>query len=415
MEKPMAPDERDRSFDKVLARHLRSAAPAGQAAGMPDEFSSQGRACPDPETLAAYHERSLLPQQLNSLKEHIVGCANCQTVLAHLETTDEIPLQAAQEDQVFAQTASAPVISASSQAQAPSKSAAALTRPQPPVREYAASNGRGVSDVAKQSEKSGDAAETRSTKSSGDEELSARKDDQRKTATDLLAAANERDLDAKNLPDALRKKEQEKSNAGNTQAGIVQSQNAQTQNQYNYAPQKVTGPSPLNQAEVPKRAKATAAAAPVPAAPQPKPEAIGGAVSSYNSSDSFELSGAISNPRLISPPGSNLIWRVGRTGSIELSKDSGSSWSRQTSGVLADLLTGAAPSDQVCWIVGRVGAVLLTTDGGAHWKIVASPLAEDLGGVRAFDALHATIWDARSTTRFETSDGGLTWKPVAHP
>src|SRR5260370_28184949 len=82
---------------------------------MPREFGSQGGACPDPETLAAYHERSLLPEQLNSLKEHLVACANCQTVLAHLETTDQIPLQAAEEDQVFAQTASAPVLSASSQ------------------------------------------------------------------------------------------------------------------------------------------------------------------------------------------------------------------------------------------------------------------------------------------------------------
>src|SRR5260370_13870828 len=96
------PDGRERSFDKALARHLRSAAPAGQAAGMPGELASQGGACPDPETLAAYHERSLLPEQLNSLKEHIVGCANCQTVLAHLEPTDEIPLQAPEEDQLFA-------------------------------------------------------------------------------------------------------------------------------------------------------------------------------------------------------------------------------------------------------------------------------------------------------------------------
>jgi hypothetical protein len=117
----MAPDERDRSFDKALARHLRSAAPAGQAAEIPGAFASQGGACPDPETLAAYHERSLLPEQLNSLKEHLVGCANCQTVLAHLETTDEIPLQAAQEGQVSAQTSSARVVSASSQTQAPSE------------------------------------------------------------------------------------------------------------------------------------------------------------------------------------------------------------------------------------------------------------------------------------------------------
>src|SRR5260370_32563319 len=108
----------------------------------------------------------------------------------------------------------------------------------------------------------------------------------------------------------------------------------------------------------------------------------------------------IANPGLISPPGSNFMWRVGRIGLIEISKDSGSSWSRQTSGVLADLLTGSAPSDQVCWIVGRVGAVLLTTDGGAHWKMVPSPLAEDLGGVRASDSLHATILNSRSTKSF---------------
>ena len=142
---------------------------------------------------------------------------------------------------------------------------------------------------------------------------------------------------------------------------------------------------------------------------------LGGVVSSYNNSTSLEVARAITNPRLISPPGSNVIWRAGRSGLIEFSKDGGSSWSRQTSGVLADLLTGSAPSDQVCWIVGRAGAILLTTDGGAHWKVIPSPLAEDLGGVRAVDALHATIWNARTTKSFQTSDGGLTWTPVPSP
>jgi hypothetical protein len=115
----MAPDERDRIFDQALARHLRSARPAGDSAGMPDISASQNSACPDPETLAAYHERSLLPEQLNSLKEHIVGCANCQTVLAHLETTDDIPLQAAAENQVFAESAAVATMSASRQSPAP--------------------------------------------------------------------------------------------------------------------------------------------------------------------------------------------------------------------------------------------------------------------------------------------------------
>jgi photosystem II stability/assembly factor-like uncharacterized protein len=123
----------------------------------------------------------------------------------------------------------------------------------------------------------------------------------------------------------------------------------------------------------------------------------------------------ISNPHLIAPPGSNVLWRAGRSGLIELSKDGGSSWSRQTSGVLADLLTGSAPSDRVCWIVGRVGAIILTTDGGAHWKLISSPLSEDLSGIHATDALHATISNARNTKSFQTSDGGLTWTPVSSP
>src|ERR1700686_4846390 len=102
LEKPMAPDERDRSFDKALARHLRSAARAGEAARLPEIPASHSGACPDAEKLAAYHESSLLPEQLNPLKEHIVGCARCQSILAQLEATDEISLQAFEAEEVVA-------------------------------------------------------------------------------------------------------------------------------------------------------------------------------------------------------------------------------------------------------------------------------------------------------------------------
>ena len=490
----MAPEERDRIFDKALARHLRSAAPVGEAAGIPGVSASQPSGCPDPETLAAYHERSLLPEQLNSLKEHIVGCANCQTVLAHLETTDEIPLQAAQEAQVISQTAATPIASASSKFQAPSpeararkprrvlllrgarwqwlapagaiaagllvwialhenqplplpslsdreskmaknqeppapipsgairapqssapaKPSVALTRPPSSVGEYAVSNGRVASDAAKQSPALSGAAGTRPANALGDREFRARKDDARDESADQLTAANRADLDAKNLPESLQKKEEAPAQAAKLQAEIVQLQNAQTQNQINnYVSPKVSGPSPLNQADSSRKAKSTAA--PAPAAPSPQPAEIGGALSSYTDTGSLIVARSISNAHLFSSPGSNAIWRVGRGGLIEFSKDGGSSWSPQTSGVRSDLLTGSAPSNQVCWIVGRAGAVLLTIDSGAHWKTVSSPLAEDLGGVRATDALHATIWNARSTKSFETSDGGLTWKPVPNP
>ncbi len=489
----MAPDERDRSFDKALARHLRSTAPGGQSAEMPREFASQGGACPDPETLAAYHERSLLPEQLNSLKEHLVACANCQTILAHLETTDKIPLQAAEEDQVFAQTASTPVISASSQihtraekplpvksrrarllkgarwqwlapagaiaagllvwialhenqplprpassenenkvaqnrepaaplpsvssglpqSSAPPKSATALPPPKLRVRQYAGSEGRSVSEASKQSGVGmGPAAGL--GKSLHDKELNARKDDKRTTSADQLAATNHVDLDAKNLPQTMRQTVEVQSQAPAIQEESTQPQNLQTQIQSNNSvSQNLPGPSPSAKAEPLKKAKRETA--PPPAPPPSKPPADGAAAASYSTSESLVVTGMISNPRLISPPGSRLIWRVGHAGLIEFSKDGGSSWSRQASGVLTDLLTGSAPSDQVCWIVGRAGTIVLTTDGGAHWKIVPSPLAEEFGGVRASNALHATIWNARGTKSFETSDGGLNWKPVPNP
>src|SRR5258708_7588996 len=437
----MAPDERDRSFDKALARHLRSAAPA-----------EQGSACPDPETLAAYHERSLLPEQLNSLKEHLVGCANCQAVLAHLETTDEIPLQAVEENQLFAQTVSAaravpnisrrllllrgprwqwlapagaiaagllvwvglhenhpsrvptlpknenevaqnrapaaPIPSIATgalESSSPAKRAAALGRPQSRIRQYAEGkqSGTGVGS-AKPSER----------------ELQPRKDEQSETATDQLSVANRADLDAKNLPDTLQKKAEAQSQTVIVTTGAAPVQNTPAQNSYNYAPQKVPGPGPLNQAEAPKKAKETATPPPAPAPPPAQPGVVGGIASGYNDSTALEVARGRINPRLIAPPGSRVLWRTGRSGLIELSKDGGSSWSRQTSGVLTDLLTGSASSDQLCWIVGRVGTILLTADGGAHWKVVPSPLAEDLEGVRASDALHATIWNSCDTQSF---------------
>jgi hypothetical protein len=494
----MAPDERDRTFDKALARHLRSAAPAGEAPGLSSASFSESAACPDPETLAAYHERSLLPEQLNSLKEHIVGCANCQTVLAHLEITDEIPLRSAEEEQVLARAATAPAAGVSSptppaspeararrsgrllrfrgarwrwlapagaiaagllvwialhenphsplprmsenetkmaknqapapipsgairepQSSAPAKPSVILTRPKAPADEPAFADGRVASGTGKQIQKLGGAAGARSADSRIEKELRAQKDRERDALTDQMTAGNRADLDAKVLAETLRKKEDTSAQSLKVQAETVEVQNAQIQNQNNnYVSPKVAGPAPMGQMQSPAKAKSAAAAAsaaPAPASPPPPPAEVGGVASNYPDTGSLIVARSISNSRLFSSPGSNVFWRVGRSGLIEFSKNGGSSWSRQTSGVLVDLLAGSAPSDQVCWIVGRVGAVLRTADGGAHWKVIPAPLTEDLAGIRATDALHVTIWNARGTKSFETSDGGLTWKPVPNP
>src|SRR6267378_4330951 len=474
MEKIMAADERDRRFDKALARHLRSAAPAGEPARLPAVPASQGGACPDSETLAAYHERSLLSEQLNSLKEHIVGCAHCQALLAQLEATDQISLQAAEQVEVLAEKESDsvmaarnlesfPVAAAPSQSQrapaaAPPKKSrralllrgarwqwlapagaiaagllvwialhenqplplpslqqvqvatkqapppppptpsvstavteispsarAALKKPQSAADEFAGANTGGASGAVKSDGKQEYLAQVSPSKSMADKESRLRKDAERGSSVDLLLAQEQLDRDAKTATGAIQE---------NAEVQLqTQAANVQSQNQLNINSPKVAGPAPLSQTEA-KKMKAASAA---PAAA------------------SLEVAREIFNPRLISPPGSSFIWRAGRSGLIELSKDGGASWSRQTSGVLADLLTGSAPSDKVCWIVGRVGAILLTTDGGVHWTLIPSPLSEDLDGIRATDERHATIWNARNTKNFETSDGGLTWKPVPNP
>ncbi len=492
----MAADERnpnpEKSFEKALARHLRSLAPSREAAGLrPDSFA-QTASCPDAETLAAYHERSLLPGELNSWKEHIVGCPHCQQILAQLEATDGIPLQATEPEEILAMKESA---AASSNRESFSSAAAAssarrgaeaalpekprsirfssgvrwrwlapagalaagllvwiaihekqpgfpssseikiakrqeppapppplLTQPStapPPVLysqskpqasadETAPSNARSAPQSAKQHEKPDLQAETRakSSRALADKETGARKDEQRDALRTLPRDANQIDLDSKKAVTSpaqqnaeIAAEMQSAQGAPPEQAANVPLQNQQNQSALNA--QNVPGPAPLNQAPPAKKMKA---------APAP----VGG-VAGLKPGTSMLQTMSVSNPRLIAPLRSNVIWRVGRNGLIEFSTDKGTSWTRQTSGVLVDLLTGSAPSEKVCWIVGRAGTILLTTDGGAHWKLLSSPLDEDLGGVLAADALHATIWNDQNTKRAGTSDGGLTWKLLPAP
>ena len=82
----MAPssDDRDRNFEKALARHARATSQA--------ETSSASPSCADLEALAAYHEGALSPEQRNLWKAHIQTCPRCQEILAQLQATDAIPL-----------------------------------------------------------------------------------------------------------------------------------------------------------------------------------------------------------------------------------------------------------------------------------------------------------------------------------
>jgi hypothetical protein len=78
----MPRDDREQNFEKALSRSLRSS------------DAAPGNDCLDAETLAAYHERLLDPEEMAQRKAHIASCERCQEILAQLEATDVIRVEA---------------------------------------------------------------------------------------------------------------------------------------------------------------------------------------------------------------------------------------------------------------------------------------------------------------------------------
>ena len=112
----MAPDDRERKFEKALARQLRSSASSSADANALAGASGAPLAalCPDPETLAAYHDGSLSLEERNLWKTHVLSCDSCQLVLAHLATPLDIPLgQDAKENVLVAKQRVAAAVAAS--------------------------------------------------------------------------------------------------------------------------------------------------------------------------------------------------------------------------------------------------------------------------------------------------------------
>jgi hypothetical protein len=75
----MSTDDREQQFERALTRHLSNASPDS--------------ACPDAETLAAYHDRALSLEEMARWKEHIAGCLHCQESLALVEQTENLPAE----------------------------------------------------------------------------------------------------------------------------------------------------------------------------------------------------------------------------------------------------------------------------------------------------------------------------------
>ena len=459
--------EEDKKFDAVLGGFL-----------VNDLRARAGNLhCPESDVLAAYHERSLLPEEMTSWKEHIVGCARCQAVLAELEATDAIPLRASEE----ASEKEEVLLPKSAEPAAVSPEGAKPTPTKFPQKSRITEISRGVRwqwlapagalaagllvwvawhenqprpwktptevKTAKQEPSSKSAPLSAAPQQAApspqlDQAQTSQFADLSRDPGKALSAEETRMSEAlkqrekpearlrrapsANKPRALRKEATEDLTAGPAQnqptpepkpglaaaaqTAVVQAENANGQMQAQQSslsppvPGAVAGAEPQQKSKAESRGPALRAAATVPPSPS--------AAAEYNVRASKALMARATDLNLIVSPGKKTRWRAGPAGMIEFSGDGGASWSRQTSNVLVDLTAGYAPSEKVCWIVGRAGTILLTTDAGSHWALLHSPLEEDLGRVRATDALHATIWNLDNTKVLETVDGGVTWRPA---
>jgi hypothetical protein len=443
----MPSDERDRQFERALQRHLRR--------GAGDE------ACLDAETLAAYHERTLSPEEMTQWKEHIVACTRCQETLALLEETNLVALHEWEEKNAVAPAVfmggakelrsvvsrmrgemmdeSALLETAASPTQA---AAANVGRPRStwrwivPVGALAA----GLIVFVAVREKKLDMATAPVQVAENRDAAAPMSAVESKQAEELSKSAQDRK--ERNLP-ANQKKD---TFAPRSEAGAKASRAVPNDEEVAALVRKEAEMKRESVNELRADSSKAGEASPAPL-PTPRAGAAGGAARAQGqfaapksaaptreparASDTAMLSAngaaadagiiaahagdytavgntSVGNRSIIKAPEEKALWRVGPAGKIEMSIDLGKTWVPQNSGVRSDLITGSAPSEKVCWVVGKAGTMLMTGDAGAHWKQIVSPITGDLGGISASDAQHATVWagtDSKAIAKMKTVSG----------
>jgi hypothetical protein len=455
----MPSDDRERNFENALASHLRAGSPAGDPHG----------ACPGAETLAAYHERSLAPEQMASLKTHVADCERCTQILAHLQATDEIPAAApntapqetaAANSSVRVFPARRPTLwrwvapagalaaallvwvavrennSARIPPQAPSvdvhaRTAKSLSAPptamtQPSVdaerkKEPAPSNTLSASNAAPSPQSAGAPTHTpRLLLKQKDSSSTGKKS----RAADDSAQMADNSLNREVSPapeEAFQSQSAERMETAKADTAKIEAE-AKAANVRRDAPVPAGSRQQPVPAPAPPRGAITSAAAAAPSARLQAPSGSAGlsgditqqqeiaGMSKFSEKAKMRLANSLGEVT-IATPGGLASWRVGQAGVIDFSSDAGKTWTLQPSGVTTDLLAGSAPSGKVCWIVGTSGTILRTTDAGAHWQKLRPPVQEDILAVAAADALRATV--SLTNSSYQTTDGGATWNKVA--
>jgi len=332
--------ERDRSVENVL-RHVLS-----------DDVRAQPQsACPDAETIAAWHEGTLRREEAAIIERHVADCAHCRALMAaFIQATPSIPAVESMWRRWHLGWA-VPLATAATAAALWIAMPRSAPSPELEVREEKAASVAQVPPPASPASPTAPAAAS-------------------EPAVPQNAAALAKT--------AALLREEERQRAGESQVTREQLADQQAT--------AAAGAALSARIEADKRASAANAA--------PRPFAVAARL-------------AASPPLEIVAPGGSARWRIVGGQQVEWSTSAATEWG-PTAIESPDVLTaGASPSPSVCWIVGRRGAVYVTTDG-ARFMRVPFPEMADLVNVTANDDRTATVSSADGRS-WNTTDQGKSW------
>jgi hypothetical protein len=355
--------ELDDSIGRLIRASRNSSAPADGSA-----------ACLDAETLAAWTDGGLSKAARAAAEQHLALCATCQQTLAVLaRTTPAGAVPSTWADRARNWRWLAPIAAAATAAVLwIAVQDDARRAPTPPA----------ATSIAEEQDKPADLVLSEPTVADAVEPL-AKEQERVGAASDRAAQRSD--------ADAREERALAAAPAENDRFAAVDQKATSAQTTASSAP--AAAPS------APSETTATRAEAP------PPPSVAGSA------NEAVALfRQAVQASNVVVSPDAAIRWQFGASGSIQQTKNGGTTWQAVPSGVTADLTGGSAPSSTVCWLVGRAGTVLLSTDGG-RFEQLPSPAAVDLVGVRATDARTAIVTTADRRS-FRTADGGRTWTPA---
>jgi len=420
----MAPRDQDKASTRLLRQGLRDL----------------GDACPAPEILAAYFERSLDAEEIARYERHLSQCARCREQLAAMHRAAE-PVLAGRSDtrqaarwawlwdwRTLAPVAVVLVVAVLWIVRQPTTSKLAEMKTQPPL---VAMNGPSEQAAAPQAAPESKVA---SPNTSRIEEHAVKRERKVGAAEKQHQAQNELQLDELKKEEGVTKRDSGTANGNGAAIGGAASSTgapaappptppalvADTSGAPALSAQQVTVEAAVQSASVPVKAKAAASAdyesalAQQTQTQQVQVQAVTQAQAALQpQAVTLEALEKRSTGNFITTPDPKVLWRIVAGTAVELSKDGGATWKKQelrSFEANPQIAAGYAPTKKICWLVGRDGVIILTRDA-AHWVPIPPPVNTDFVGVTAQDNFSATVTTADGH-KFSTDDAGDHWNPV---